>query len=148
MARKPAHWILRIALGLGLPTLAATALAADMNPTLAKTPVAEVGRASVSDNDALSVGGSAEPAPITADDATESTVEGTGGVEVIRERFPNSAVKVERHVTQDAEGNYYNHGLWTAVGRKRSAGRQRRIPLRQTSRPLACAGTANRTPPC
>ena len=35
------------------------------------------------------------------------------GVEVIRERFPNSTVKVERHVTQDAEGNYYNHGLWT-----------------------------------
>ena len=33
--------------------------------------------------------------------------------EVIKERFPNRAVKVERHVVQDAAGNYVNQGLWT-----------------------------------
>lgn len=32
--------------------------------------------------------------------------------EVIKERFPNGSVKIERQVTQDAEGNYINHGSW------------------------------------
>ncbi len=32
--------------------------------------------------------------------------------EVIRERFPNGSVKIERDVTQDAQGNYLNHGAW------------------------------------
>lgn len=32
--------------------------------------------------------------------------------EVIRERYPNREVKIEREVTQDAEGNYINHGNW------------------------------------
>jgi antitoxin component YwqK of YwqJK toxin-antitoxin module len=35
------------------------------------------------------------------------------GSEVIRERHTNRAVKVERHVAQDAEGNFSNHGPWT-----------------------------------
>lgn len=35
------------------------------------------------------------------------------GTELIRERFPSSAVKVERQVAQDADGNYFNHGPWT-----------------------------------
>src|SRR5262245_30634896 len=33
-------------------------------------------------------------------------------VEVIKERFPGGAVKIEREVTQDAQGNYINHGTW------------------------------------
>lgn len=33
--------------------------------------------------------------------------------EVILERYPSRAVKIERHVMQDAAGNYINHGLWT-----------------------------------
>src|SRR4029079_9771083 len=106
--------MLRVALGLGLPAVAATLMAADMNPTLAAAPTG--GRSPrVATAQPLSIGGSAEPAPITADEATESvaTEETAGGDEVIRERFANSAVKVERHVTLDAEGNYYNHGLWT-----------------------------------
>jgi antitoxin component YwqK of YwqJK toxin-antitoxin module len=36
-----------------------------------------------------------------------------GQTEVIHERYPNGAVKIERHVAQDAEGNYFNHGPWT-----------------------------------
>ncbi len=32
--------------------------------------------------------------------------------EVIQERYPNRAVKIERTVTQDSEGNYVNHGPW------------------------------------
>lgn len=34
-------------------------------------------------------------------------------VEVIRERYPNRSVRVERHVTQDNKRNYVNHGTWT-----------------------------------
>ncbi len=32
--------------------------------------------------------------------------------ETIKERYPNGAVKIERQVAQDAEGNYFNHGSW------------------------------------
>jgi antitoxin component YwqK of YwqJK toxin-antitoxin module len=33
-------------------------------------------------------------------------------VEVIRERYPDGKIKIERQVTLDAEGNYVNHGPW------------------------------------
>jgi len=32
--------------------------------------------------------------------------------EIVRERFPNRQVKIERHVSQDDYGNYINHGSW------------------------------------
>lgn len=32
--------------------------------------------------------------------------------ELIKERFPNGTIKVERETTQDAQGNYVNHGSW------------------------------------
>lgn len=35
-----------------------------------------------------------------------------GEPELIQERYPNSAIKIEREVTQDANGNYVNHGSW------------------------------------
>jgi len=34
------------------------------------------------------------------------------GVELIQERYPNRAIKIEREVTQDEQGNYINHGIW------------------------------------
>ena len=54
------------------------------------------------------------PAATFLDTAQESANwEDTGTkVEVIRERYPNRAVKIEREVTQDSEGNYINHGSW------------------------------------
>lgn len=33
-------------------------------------------------------------------------------VEVVRERFPDGRVRIERDVTVDADGNYVNHGAW------------------------------------
>src|SRR5262245_59309468 len=33
-------------------------------------------------------------------------------VEVVRERYPDGKVKIERDVTVDADGNYVNHGAW------------------------------------
>jgi antitoxin component YwqK of YwqJK toxin-antitoxin module len=51
--------------------------------------------------------------PAPGDDtaaAEEATVE--DGVEIIRERFPNRAVKIERAVIRDEKDNYVNHGSW------------------------------------
>lgn len=46
-------------------------------------------------------------ATATTDAANEPVV-----LEVIRERYPNGTVKIEREVTMDPEGNYVNHGAW------------------------------------
>ncbi len=32
--------------------------------------------------------------------------------ELIKERYPNGSVRIERRATQDAQGNYVNHGSW------------------------------------
>lgn len=50
------------------------------------------------------------------EDAGEQSIaedQPSDGGEVIRERYTNGRVKIERTVTQDAEGNYVNHGKWT-----------------------------------
>ncbi|HWA99147.1 MAG TPA: hypothetical protein VG713_11670 [Pirellulales bacterium] len=44
-------------------------------------------------------------ATLLPDDADEH-------IEIIQERYPNAAIKVERSVTRDTEGNYVNHGPW------------------------------------
>lgn len=35
-----------------------------------------------------------------------------GEVELVRERFPDGKIKIERQVTLDNDGNYVNHGAW------------------------------------
>ena len=35
-----------------------------------------------------------------------------GEVEVVRERYPDGKVRIERQVTLNNEGNYVNHGAW------------------------------------
>lgn len=52
----------------------------------------------------------AQPAdpPAAVENADEEDRE-----DVVRERFPSGAVKIERHLTQDADGNFLNHGAWT-----------------------------------
>src|SRR5262249_42136481 len=100
MAHKPAHWTIALLLGLGLTT-GRTARAEDI-PTLAKPPAYETSRLASAESN------SGEPAALNADQSVATTDEAENN-EVIRERYPNSAIKIERHVTQDAEGNYYNH---------------------------------------
>jgi antitoxin component YwqK of YwqJK toxin-antitoxin module len=39
-------------------------------------------------------------------------IDATALPEIIRERYPNRAVRVERHVVQDVQLNYVNHGPW------------------------------------
>ena len=36
----------------------------------------------------------------------------SGEVEIVRERYADGNVRIERQVTQDQEGNYVNHGEW------------------------------------
>lgn len=46
-------------------------------------------------------------------DAGNPAATRSGATEVIHERYPSRAVKIERHVMQDPAGNYINHGPWT-----------------------------------
>jgi antitoxin component YwqK of YwqJK toxin-antitoxin module len=48
----------------------------------------------------------------TAKAITPATDKPQPAVEVIRERFADGKVKIEREVTMDANGNYVNHGSW------------------------------------
>jgi antitoxin component YwqK of YwqJK toxin-antitoxin module len=38
--------------------------------------------------------------------------------EVIRQRYPDGKIQVERRVIQDEEGNYFNHGTWKLFNRR------------------------------
>ncbi len=68
----------------------------------------------------------AAPVPMADEQPTSET-------EVIKERYPNGSVKIEREVTQDDDGNYVNHGMFktfdergnlTAQGEYRNGKRQ------------------------
>jgi antitoxin component YwqK of YwqJK toxin-antitoxin module len=65
------------------------------------------------------------PVAENADSDTQSAIDSekpsdsdSPRTEIIRERYPSTAIKVERHVAQDSEGNYYNHGLYTHFDEK------------------------------
>jgi antitoxin component YwqK of YwqJK toxin-antitoxin module len=45
-------------------------------------------------------------------DASDAASTGEQQSEVIKERFADGKVKIERETTQDAAGNYLNHGSW------------------------------------
>jgi antitoxin component YwqK of YwqJK toxin-antitoxin module len=44
--------------------------------------------------------------------ARYQSIGGAGEVEIVRERYPDGKVRIERQVTQDEQGNYVNHGAW------------------------------------
>jgi len=62
----------------------------------------------------------AAPAEETAPTERAAPRDVRGDSEIIHERYPNRSVKVERHVLQDEEGNYVNHGQWTMWDEKGS----------------------------
>jgi antitoxin component YwqK of YwqJK toxin-antitoxin module len=47
-----------------------------------------------------------------AADNFHATTDSSGEIEVVRERYPDGNVRIERQVTQDENGNYVNHGAW------------------------------------
>jgi antitoxin component YwqK of YwqJK toxin-antitoxin module len=52
------------------------------------------------------------PEPLAADERA-GRLEQEFETELITERYPSRAVRIERHVAQDGEGNYFNHGPWS-----------------------------------
>jgi antitoxin component YwqK of YwqJK toxin-antitoxin module len=51
---------------------------------------------------------------------TAAQIQGANGseVEVVRERYPDGKIRIERQVTQDEQGNYVNHGAWRMLTTK------------------------------
>jgi len=45
-------------------------------------------------------------------DQSQETTRSKSGAEIIRERYPNGATKIEREVIQDKNKNFINHGEW------------------------------------
>jgi antitoxin component YwqK of YwqJK toxin-antitoxin module len=46
------------------------------------------------------------------DEVEESKTPRSQTPELVKERFPNGKIRIKREVTQDAQGNYVNHGGW------------------------------------
>ena len=44
------------------------------------------------------------------------TIETSGRIEVVKQHYSDGKVQIEREVTQDLEGNYFNHGYWRLFG--------------------------------
>jgi antitoxin component YwqK of YwqJK toxin-antitoxin module len=70
----------------------------------------ETGAASAGEED--SAGETNHPRMENRCEVDESIAPDEPGAEVIKERFPDGSVKIEREVTQDSQGNYLNHGSW------------------------------------
>ncbi|MGI9516095.1 MAG: toxin-antitoxin system YwqK family antitoxin [Pirellulaceae bacterium] len=45
-------------------------------------------------------------------------MESAGRVEVVRQRYPDGKVQIERQVTQDEAGNFLNHGEWKLLDQR------------------------------
>ncbi|HEY5311937.1 MAG TPA: hypothetical protein VIK18_05435 [Pirellulales bacterium] len=77
---------------------------------------------------AVAHGASGEMRASATEGAGVSRLADAAATEVIRERYANGALRVERQVAQDAEGNYFNHGdwkMWDAQGRVVGVGQYR-----------------------
>jgi antitoxin component YwqK of YwqJK toxin-antitoxin module len=109
MARDIHKFLCRLALGstlsLGsLPALAAEPPRAAQEAHIKVQDDDQAGQATVADADA--------PMPLEADEPA-GRLDRDFETEVITERYPSRAVRIERHVAQDDEGNYFNHGPWS-----------------------------------
>ena len=117
MARQPAKFLCRLAVGSALSLSTWTALAEEAPRPAPATRInlfdPDEGQAIAEDfgaPEAAQPDDSVAPAEIDAG----IDVDGAGfRTEVITERYPNRSVRIERHVAQDAEGNYFNHGAWS-----------------------------------
>lgn len=115
MARDAARSVLRLGFGLmiSLDCLVATLEAAP--PELVEQTAPVVRRAASPSAPRVAPEEIAEDkeAPQELTPAPTETTKPSKGLEVIRERYPDGAIKIERQVTLDAQKNYLNHGPWT-----------------------------------
>ncbi len=131
MKKFTTRWSLRLVLGIGL-TLLPYAVRAESEPRPLNEPARTSEPAPLDSTESVDATPVAPPvartpavaAPVAptgpaSEAATEkappadSILNKTLATEVIRERNPNGTVKIERHVAQDGDGNYCNHGGWT-----------------------------------
>jgi hypothetical protein len=146
MIRRLTPPLVRIAFGLALPAMGSWAMADDFASELeAPAPAVELSDdesmadeqadedssvASSSDDEPTELSEAvdeptlapvAENADTDSHSALDSDKSGEADAtrtEIIRERYPSTAIKIERHVAQDDDGNYYNHGLYTHFDEK------------------------------
>ena len=131
MVRYPALTLVPLAACVMLSLDGSLARAQDDYPTLARSPAATALLATEEGDDSQSYDrhdedqatadnnpydqpsdyGDSSYAESGADDSDQRGAPDSE-VELIRERFPNGSIRIEREVTQDAEGNYINHGSW------------------------------------
>lgn len=122
MSREPATLLCRLALGSALTLFSLTCRADEATPQNAvRVGKPSAGLAVVEDEGAAEEEAAA-PAKTEAVDIAEAGKSGPPPklvpipepkTEVITERHSNRTVRTERHVTQDAQGNYINHGSWS-----------------------------------
>lgn len=116
MAGDAARSIFRFGLGLmiSLDCIVATLQASPPGPVVQAAPRVARGEPTPASPRVAPVEEASEeqePKQLAPAPAEESPLQ--EDLEVIQERYPSRAVKIERQVIQDAEGNYSNHGLWT-----------------------------------
>lgn len=87
------------------PTAAEPLQAVELAPPLAVPPSTRLSRVRISD-DGAPLPQASEPA------ATPAPKSANVSTELIKERWPNGAIKVEREVAQDREGNFVQHGVY------------------------------------
>lgn len=92
------------------PTPAATPAPAAPAPLGAEKAPAPADEAASGDKPAESP---LTPAPAEAEEPIDNVV-----VELVKERYPGGGIKIEREMTQDAEGNYVTHGAWRQFDEK------------------------------
>lgn len=68
----------------------------------------DIGPVGPAETDGVNSPSPAPPAAAEPESAAESDVL----VELVKERYPGGAIKIEREVTQDASSNYQLHGAW------------------------------------
>jgi antitoxin component YwqK of YwqJK toxin-antitoxin module len=132
---RPTRWISTLTIGLALACEAAAAqaqhLATEGQPTRARLSKADYVAESQDDDDAVD-SNAADSDAIEPNASSDGESQGEYGIprsvkplvvdgsatseepttEVIKERFANGSVKIERRVIQDAQSNYVNHGEW------------------------------------
>jgi uncharacterized protein len=134
MQRKLTQPVLRFAFAMSLPLAASWAMAQEFSYDAESPSAAAIDDEATSEttDDTASSDMSDEPGalPEAAQEPTLAPVGANGDAdlaesddsqlskdsvetEVIRERYPSTAIKIERHVAQDEDGNYFNHGLYT-----------------------------------
>lgn len=108
MARRVSKLLCRLAVGSSVSLGCLAAIAEDAPRAAAEAHIKinqDQGR------QAAAAEAAETPAPINAEEPAR--LDRDLPTEVITERYPNRAVKIERHTAQDEEGNYFNHGPWS-----------------------------------